>query len=306
MQESLGLIAIYAALVIGLSLKSPYFLSVGNLLNILVAVSTIGIIAIAMTMVIVSGGLDLSVGSIVALTGVMVAQLSHQMPMGAAVGFALLCGVLVGLFNGFAITRIGINPLITTLGTLSIARGLAFVFSGGLTQTIDNEGFAFLGQGRVAGIPFQVIVLGVLALIAAWVMRSTVFGRSIYAVGGNAQASRLAGLPVLKLQTTVYVLSGLSAALGGLFLASQLGAGAPAAASGIELSVIAAVILGGTSLVGGKGTIAGTLLGVLILGTLNNGLTLLNVSSYYQEIARGVVLLMAVALDQIRLRFGQK
>jgi len=304
--ESLGLIGIYLALVVVLSLKSPYFLGVNNLLNILVTVTPIGIIAIAMTMVIVAGGLDLSVGSVVALTGVMVAQLSHRLPMEAAIAFALLCGLLVGLFNGFAITRVGINPLITTLGTLSIARGLAFVFSSGLTQTIDNEAFAFLGQGRVAGIPFQVVVMAVLALLAAWVMRSTVFGRSIYALGGNAQASRLAGLPVLRLQTTVYVLCALSAALAGLISASQLGAGAPASAAGIELSVIAAVILGGTSLSGGKGTIAGTLLGVLILGTLNNGLTLLNVSSYYQEIARGAVLLMAVALDQIRVRFGQK
>ncbi len=306
LQELLGLLGIYALLVIGLSLTSPYFLGVGNLLNILVAVSTIGIIAIAMTMVIVSGGLDLSVGSVVALTGVMVAQLSHRMPIGAAVALALACGLGIGLFNGFAITRVGINPLIATLGMLSIARGLAFVFSGGLTQTIESEAFAFLGRGRIGGIPFQVIVLALLTLLAAWVMRSTVFGRSIYAIGGNAQASRLSGLPVLRLQMVVYVLSGLSAALGGLFLASQLGAGAPAAAAGIELSVIAAVILGGTSLNGGKGTIAGTLLGVLILGTLNNGLTLLNVSSYYQEIARGAVLLMAVALDQIRLRFGQK
>ncbi len=305
-QESLGLLGIYAALFIGLSLSSPYFLSLNNFLNILVAVATIGIIAIAMTMVIVSGGLDLSVGSVVALTGVLVAQLSHRMPIGASVVCALVCGLVVGLINGVAITKIGINPLITTLGTLSIARGLAFVFSGGLTQTIDSEPFGFLGRGFVAGIPVQVIVLGALALLAAWVMRSTIFGRSIYAVGGNAQASRLAGLPVQRLQMTVYVLSGLSAALGGVFLASQLGAGAPAAAAGIELSVIAAVILGGTSLSGGKGAIAGTLLGVLILGTLNNGLTLLNVSSYYQEIARGLVLLLAVALDQLRLRFGQK
>lgn len=305
-QESLGLIGIYAALIISLSLMSPYFLSVNNFLNILVNVTTIGIIAIAMTMVIVSGGLDLSVGSVVALTGVMIAQLSHHMPIAGAVAMAMVGGLIVGVFNGFAITKIGINPLITTLGTLSIARGLSLVYSGGLTESIDNDAFAFLGRGFVAGIPFQVIVLALLALLAAWVMRFTVFGRSIYAIGGNPQASRLAGLPVSRLQMTVYILSALSAVLAGVFSASQLGAGAPTASTGIELSVIAAVILGGTSLSGGKGTIAGTLLGVLILGTLNNGLTLLNVSSYYQEIARGLVLLLAVALDQIRLRFGQK
>lgn len=305
-QESLGLLGIYAVLLVALSLLSPYFLSVSNFLNILVAVSTIGIIAVAMTMVIVSGGIDLSVGSVVALAGVAVAQLSHPMPIAAAVLMALLVGLIVGLFNGWAITSLGINPLIATLGTLSIARGLSFVFSGGLTQTIDAPGFEYLGRGFLLGVPFQVVVMALLFLLAAWVMRSTVFGRSVYAIGGNAQASRLAGLPVRGLQMAVYLLSGLSAALGGVFLASQLGAGAPQAASGIELSVIAAVILGGTSLSGGKGTIGGTLLGVLILGTLNNGLTLLNVSSYYQEVARGVVLLLAVGLDQLRLRLGKR
>lgn len=305
-QESAGLLGVYALLLVALSLKSPYFLSLNNFFNILVAVSTIGLVAVAMTLVIVSGGIDLSVGSIVALTGVCVAQLSHQMPIGAAVGIALLVGLLVGWFNGLAVTKIGINPLIATLGTLSIARGLAFVFSGGLTQSIDSEGFGFLGRGFVAGVPFQVIVMAVLFGLAAWVMKFTTFGRGIYAVGGNATAARLAGLPVQRLQMTVYILSGACAALGGVFLASQLGAGAPASSSGLELSVIAAVILGGTSLSGGKGTIAGTLLGVLILGTLNNGLTLLNVSSYYQDVARGVVLLLAVGLDQLRLRVANR
>jgi len=305
-QELLGLVGIYALLIVVLSLKSPYFLSLNNFSNILVAVSTTGIIAVAMTLVIVAGGIDLSVGSVVALTGVTVAQLSHRMPIGAAVGLGLGVGVGVGLFNGVAITRVGFNPLIATLGSLSIARGLSFVFSGGLTQSIDDESFGFLGRGFVRGVPFQVLVMAVLFVVAAWVMKATVFGRSIYAIGGNPHASRLSGLPVRSLQMWVYLLSGLAAALGGVFLASQLGAGAPVAASGIELSVIAAVILGGTSLSGGKGTIAGTLLGVLILGTLNNGLTLLNVTSYYQEVARGVVLLLAVGLDQLRLRLGSR
>jgi ribose transport system permease protein len=305
-QTSLGLLGVYVILIITLSLMSPYFFTVNNLMNILVAVSTIGIIAVGMTMVIVSGGIDLSVGSVVALTGTVVAQLSNHMPMPAAIGIALGVGLVVGLFNGIAITRIGINPLIATLGSLSIARGLAFVFSKGLSASITDEGFGVLGRGFVVGIPVQVIVMLVLFLLVALVMRHTVFGRSLYAIGGNAQASRLAGLPVSLLQMGVYLISSLSAALGGLVLASQLSAGAPAAAAGIELSVIAAVILGGTSLSGGKGTIGGTLLGVLILGTLNNGLTLLNVSSYYQEVARGTVLLLAVGLDQLRLRLASR
>jgi ribose transport system permease protein len=301
-QEALGLLGIYVILIVVLSILSPYFLSVNNFLNILVAISVIGIMSVATTMVIVSGGIDLSIGSVVAIAGVIVSSLSLTIPMPLAILAALGIGIVVGGINGLAVTRFNINPLIATLGMLSIVRGFAFVLSGGLTRDIFDEGFGFLGRGYLLGIPFQVIVMAILFLLAAWVMRQTTFGRSIYAIGGNAQAARLAGLPVRRLQMTVYILSGLSAAIGGVFLASQLSAGAPAAATGIELSVIAAVILGGSSLNGGKGTIWGTLLGVLILGTLNNGLTLLNVSSYYQDVARGGVLLLAVGLDQLRLR----
>jgi ribose transport system permease protein len=301
-REAAGLLGIYIILLVALSILSPYFLGVNNFLNILVAVSTIGIMSVTMTMVIVSGGIDLSIGSVVAIAGVIVAQFSQSVPMPIVILIALVVGALIGAINGLAVTRLNINPLIATLGMMSIVRGLAFVYSGGLTRDIFSEGFAFLGQGYLLGIPFQVIVMIILFLLTAWVLRQTTFGRAIYAVGGNAQASRLAGMPVRRVQMTVYILSGLSAALGGIFLASQLSAGAPAAASGIELSVIAAVILGGSSLSGGKGSIWGTLLGVLILGTLNNGLTLLNVSSYYQDVARGLVLLLAVGIDQLRLR----
>lgn len=306
-REELGLLLVYFLLFAVLSwLAWPYFLKVRNLLNILVAVSTIGIISVAMTMVIVSGGIDLSIGSVVALTGVIIAQLAPHVSMPLAVGLALLAGAAVGALNGAAITFARINPLIATLGTLSIIRGLAFAFSGGLTQTIPDRSFHFLGRGFVFGIPFPAIVMIVLFALTAWVMRWAVFGRNIYAIGGNAQASRLAGLPVNGLRMTVYILSGTSAALGGVFLASQLGAAAPQAAQGLELSVIAAVILGGTSLAGGKGSIWGTLLGVLIMGTLNNGLTLLNVSSYYQDVARGAVLLAAVGLDQLRQSWSDR
>jgi ribose transport system permease protein len=306
-REELGLVIVYILLFGALTLLAwPYFHKVRNLLNILVAVSTIGIISVAMTMVIVSGGIDLSIGSVVALTGVIIAYLSHHVPMPFAIGAALLAGAAVGALNGAAISFARINPLITTLGTLSIVRGLAFAFSGGLTQTISDPSFQFLGRGLVLGAPFPAIVMVVLFVLTAWVMGWTVFGRNIYAIGGNAQASRLAGIAVTPLRMTIYILSGVSAALGGIFLASQLGAAAPQAALGLELSVIAAVILGGTSLSGGRGTIWGTLLGVLIMGTLNNGLTLLNLSSYYQDVARGSVLLLAVGLDQMRQRWGER
>jgi ribose transport system permease protein len=304
--EELGLLLVYMMLFGALAwMAAPYFLKLRNLLNILVAVSTIGIIAVSMTMVIVSGGIDLSIGSVVALTGVMVAQLSHSMSMLAAAAIALLAGTAVGVFNGLAITVGRINPFIVTLATMSIVRGLAMRYSGGLTQSIEASGFDFLGRGFVLRVPFPAVVMLVLFVSTGWAMGSTIFGRNIYAVGGNAQASRLAGLPVTSIRLTVYVLSGFSAALAGLFLTSQLGAGAPQAALGMELSVIAAVILGGTSLAGGKGTIWGTLLGVLIMGTLNNGLVLLNVPSEMQDVGRGTVLLLAVGLDQLKQRWQE-
>jgi len=306
-RDEVGLIIVYLLLFGALTLLAwPYFHKVRNLMNILVAVSTIGIISVAMTMVIISGGIDLSIGSVVALTGVIIAYLSHHVPMPMAIGAALLAGAAVGALNGAAISFARINPLIATLGTLSIFRGLAFAFSGGLTQTIQDTSFQFLGRGFFLRIPFPAIVMVALFIVTAWVMGSTIFGRNIYAIGGNAQASRLAGIAVTPMRMSVYILSGLSAALGGIFLASQLGAAAPQAAQGIELSVIAAVILGGASLSGGKGTIWGTLLGVLIMGTLNNGLNLLHVSSYYQDVARGTVLLLAVALDQLRQRWSER
>ena len=302
-RDELGLLVVYLILCGFMAIRSPYFFSPHNFKNILVAVSTIGILSVGTTMVIVTGGIDLSIGSVLALTGVLVAYFSHHMPIPAAVSLALLIGAAAGAFNGLMITRVGINPLIATLGSLSIHRGLAFDFSGGLTQSVSGDGFAFLGNATLFGVPFQVLVTVLLFLVAAWVMGWTVFGRSVYAIGGNAQASRLAGLPVRRLQMIVYTLCGLGAAVGAMFQVSHLGVADPKATNEIELSVIAAVILGGTSLSGGKGTLSGTLLGVLIMGTLNNGLTLLDVSSYNQDVARGAVLLLAVAIDQLRLRW---
>lgn len=299
--EELSLLVVYILMFALLAyLGRPYFLRPQNLVNILLQVSTVGIISVTMTMVIVSGGIDLSIGSVVALTGVIIAGWSHHMPMPAAIAAALLIGTAIGAFNGAAITFAGINPLITTLATLSIVRALAMRFSGGLTQSVTDESFRFLGRGYLLGVPVPVIVMLILFALTAIVMGMTIVGRNIYAIGGNAAASRLAGLPVSALRLTVYTLSGLSAALGGVFLTAQLGAAAPQAASGLELSVIAAVILGGTSLSGGKGTIFGTLLGVLIMGTLESGLNTLGARSETKDFAKGVVLLAAVGIDQLR------
>lgn len=295
--------ALLLGMVVYFSWASPFFLSVNNFLNIGSNIAYIGIMAIAMTMVIVSGGFDLSVGAVVALTAVTVAKI-HDLDVNiwiaVAAGFAV--GPIVGLSNGLLVTKVGINPLITTLGTMSIVRGLAFVLTGGLTGTILDSGFAVIGRGEIVGIPWPLIILLVWFIIALIVTTSTRFGRDLYSIGGNAEASRLAGIPVDRRKIAVYVISGGAASVAGIVLASQLGAGAPQSAAGVELTVITAVILGGTSLSGGKGTVWGTMLGVFIMGVLNNGLALLRVSSFYQDVFRGAVLLLAVTVDQLGQR----
>ena len=297
-----SLLGTYALLVITLSILSPYFLSVNNFLNILLSVAIIGIISVGMTLLLISGGLDLSVGGVVALVGVVIAQTQASLGIGGAVVMGVTVGMLFGLINGLAVTWVGINPLITTLGTMSVSRGLAFVFSGGLTQPVLDESFGFWGRDFIFGVPVPVVIFAIFFTLGYIVLRHTVLGRAIYSIGGNPKASRLASIQVTRVQMLVYLLCATGGAVGGILLTSQLAAAAPQAATGIELSVIAAVILGGTSLSGGTGTLLGTLMGVLIMGTLNNGLTLLSVNAYYQEIARGLVLLLAVAIDQLRNR----
>ena len=301
LREGAGLVAIYVLILVVMSSLSPYFLTTRNFINLLLYSSTLGIIAMFTTMLMVGGGLDMSVGSTVALVGVVISHTQYALGIWGAVAVGVLVAVLIGVINGLLVTRVGINALIATLGMLSVARGFAFVFSNGLTEPVLDPAFGKLGRGFILGLPVPVIVLVVLIVGAYIVMRHTNYGRAMYSIGGNPVASHLAGLPVRRYQFIAFVMSGLSAGIASVFLTSQLGAGAPQAAQGLELSVIGAVILGGTSLAGGKGTILGTLIGVLILGTLNNGMVLLSVSSYYQQIAQGVVLLLAVGLDQFRI-----
>ncbi|MCP4166428.1 MAG: ABC transporter permease [Chloroflexi bacterium] len=302
LREGAGLVVMYLVILVAMSLLSPYFLTTRNFINLLLASSTMGIIAMFTTMLMVGGGLDLSVGSTVALVGVIISHSQYTLGIWGAVAVGLIAAIIIGITNGVLVTRVGINALITTLGMFSVVRGLAFVFSGGLTEPMLDPTFGELGRGFVAGIPVPVIVLVIVTIICAIVMKFMRYGRAMYSVGGNATASHLAGLRVQRYQMLAYILSALSAGIAGVLLTSQLGAGAPQAATGLEISVIAAVILGGTSLAGGKGTIAGTLIGVLILGTLTNGMILLGVSAYYQQIAQGFVLLLAVGLDQLRTR----
>ncbi len=298
----IGLLVVYAIIILIFSQLSPFFLTKNNFLNILVGVSILGIVAATQTMVIIARGFDLSVGSTVALAGVVTAEIltaggSDPLAVAGAIGV----GLIVGLVNGLLITVIRVNPLITTLATLSIVRGIAYVWTDALTQVFPGPNLRWLGTGRVFwDIPVSVLIM-LAVFVAVWLtLRFTTFGRSLFAVGGNPRAALLAGIDVGRVQLAAYVISGLSAGFAGAILAAQLSAGSPQAAMGLELNAVAAVVLGGASLAGGRGRVWGTLLGALIMETLRNGLVLTDVSSFYQMIAWGVVLLLAVVIDQLR------
>jgi ribose transport system permease protein len=298
------LFGFYILLLIVFSLLSPFFMTTRNMMAIGSNIAFIGLMAAAGTPLIIAGGLDLSVAAIAGLVGVLIAVLNGDMGVNiwVAAVLAVLLGGFIGAVNGLFCTRLRLNPLIVTLGMMSIVSGAALILTGGLTKPLMVPGFNWIGQGRIFTIPFPPILMIIVFIALSIVLRRTRFGRFVYAVGGNPEASRLIGLPVERVQMTLYVLSGVSGAVAGLMLAAMLGAAAPAAAAPHLLTVIAAIILGGTSLYGGRGSVWGTLLAVLILGTLNNGLTLNDVSSFWQDVTKGVVLMLAVSLDQIRTR----
>ncbi len=308
--DNLTTISLFASLVL-ISLffgsQTEFFFTQANLENIMSTLAIVGITALGMTLVMVSGGIDISVGSVAALSGVITSLLWLELgiPLGISTVLAILCGGLVGLINGLIVTYLKINPLITTLATFSIIRGLAFVLSEGQTNLLSNPAFNFIGRGDIWGIPFSLLIMILLYVIFALILRYTSFGRNLYAIGGSLEASRLAGISVTPHLLVVYTLSGLLAAFAGIITVSQLASSAPRAATGLEFTVITAVVLGGTSLSGGKGTLTGTLIGVIILRILNNGLVLMEVSSFYQQVARGMVLILAVGVDQIRRKLSQ-
>lgn len=297
------LLVFYLILVVLFSVLSPFFLTATNLLSIGNNMAVIGLMAATQTLLIVSGGMDLSVAAVAGLSGVIIALLfAVGWNIWLACVLAILISVVIGLINGVFVTRVGINALITTLGMMSITQGIALVVTGGLSRPLVADAFSFIGSGRIVGVPVPLIIMLLAFVILYWVLASTRFGRFVYATGGNREATRLSGVPVNRIQTRLFMLSAVSGAISGIILSSMLGASAPNAVSNDILTVIAAVILGGTSLYGGRGSVWGTLLAVLILGTLNNGLVLLNVSSFWQDVSQGVVLLLAVGLDQVRTR----
>jgi ribose/xylose/arabinose/galactoside ABC-type transport system permease subunit len=279
---------------------APAFFSFENLVNVALSIAVIGILAVGMTFVILTGGIDLSIGSVVALGGVLAAILAKQTDS-VALGFAaaLAVGIFAGAFNGAATAYFRVPPFVVTLALLTIARGLAFILSEG--RSIGNlpESFGWFGKTAVFGVPLSVVLM--LATFAAgwFVLRHTTFGRYVYAVGGNAEATFLAGINVKAVTFWVYVLNGFLVGLAAIVLASRLSAGVPNSGFQYELDVIAAVVVGGTSLTGGRGSVVSTFFGAIFIGILNNGLNLASVDPYMQKIVLGVVILLAVLIDRL-------
>ena len=278
------------------------FLTPNNMFNILRQNASNLFLATGMTMVIILGGIELSVGSVIALSGCVAAGCVVNLGLPEAVGFlaAILVGAIVGMFNGLVICKTDIPPFIVTLASMNIAKGIALVYTQGAPIRCMTDAFKFPGAGYVGPVPTPVILMLIVFVIAALMINRTQLGRHIYAVGGNAQAAKFSGINVSKVKFIVYTYTGIMAGISGVVVASRLYSGQPTAGDGAEMDAIAAVVVGGTSMSGGSGRIGGTLIGVLIIGVLNNGLNLMGVDSNWQYIVKGLVILLAVYVDFIR------
>lgn len=295
-----GVFIAFLLICVLLSVLSPNFLTVQNVLNIFRQISINGILAIGVTFVIIAGGIDLSLGSVVALTGVVAALFAQNATFALIVPLLLgiLTGIAVGTVNGLVITKGKTAPFIVTLGMMTIARGLALVISDGRPISNLSTGFKAIGSKNILFIPLPVIIFLVVIILAAVVLNRTQIGRYIYAVGGNEQAARASGINVNSIKMFAYIICSGLAGLAGILLASRITTGQPNAGVSYELDAIAAVVIGGTSLSGGVGKITGTVIGALIIGVINNGLDLMNISSYYQQIIKGLIIIAAVLIDR--------
>lgn len=281
------------------------FLTANNLLNLLLQVTSNALIAFGMTFVILTGGIDLSVGSILALSSALTAGLlGSGMPVTLAILISLIMGCILGMMNGLLISYGKLAPFIVTLATMTIFRGATLVYTNGnpITKGLsDTFLFQFLGQGYIVGIPFPVIIMFIVFIVLYVLLHKTAFGKSVYAIGGNEKAAYISGVKLNKVKIIIYSISGMMASISGLIITSRLSSAQPTAGASYEMDAIAAVVLGGTSLSGGKGRILGTLIGALIIGVLNNGLNIIGVSAFWQQVVKGVVILIAVLIDRFKV-----
>lgn len=307
-KRNAGILIAFSTICAILTFLSPVFLTTNNILNVLRQVSTNADIALGMTLVILTGGIDLSVGAVVAIAGTMAAGFIalSGLPVAVAICLGLLIGIVIGCFNGFVITKTGIPQFLVTMATLTMTRGLVYVYTGGLPIRTLNPIFNKVGSGYLGPIPFPVIYTIVLYIGVMILLYRTKLGRHIYAVGGNREAARFSGINIARVEIVVYTVIGFLSAVTGIVLCGRMYSGQPTIGNGFEFDAIAAVVLGGTSFTGGVGTIGGTIIGVLVIGVLNNGLNLLGVSSFWQLIVKGAVILLAVYIDSLKKNSGKK
>ncbi|MBJ6361643.1 ABC transporter permease [Paenibacillus sp. MAHUQ-46] len=301
--DILGVFLILFGLCVVMTFASDNFLTVDNLSSVARAFSFVAIMAIGMTIVIITGGIDMSVGSIFAFAGVITAYSysNLQLALPLCILLGVIGGAIFGFINGLLINECNLPPFIATLGTMSVARGLSYAITSGFPISMPSS-FNQLGQGMIFNIPYPIILMIVLAIIFTFVLNKMIFGRHVYAVGGSEEASAISGIKVKRVKLAVYSISGFLSAIAGIIMTARLGVAQSTAGLGYELDVIAAVIIGGASFSGGKGTIVGAILGAAIMGVLRNGLVLLNVSAYWQQTVIGLVIIIAVTIDQLRYK----
>jgi len=305
-----GIYLAFVILVVALSFANKYFLTQSNISNVLLQTSINGVLAFGMTFVIITGGIDLSVGSVLALAGIVSASFATNSPQATVAGgpypvfVALTAGVLVGVASGAIIgpivARFNVPAFVATLGMLSAARGLTLIYAGGRPVPALTPQYRWIGNGNVFGVPAPVVIFAAIFLVSWFVLARTRFGRYVYAVGGNARAAKTSGINVVRVRIAVYVISGGFAGVAGMLLAARTGSALTQAGIGYELDAIAAVVIGGISLSGGVGRMTGALIGALIIGVMNNGLDLMGIESYYQQVLKGMLIVGAVMLDQRR------
>ncbi|MFB0545353.1 MAG: ABC transporter permease [Anaerolineae bacterium] len=295
-----GALLALMAMSLFLSLTTVQFLTVDNLLFVARAISYVAIAAMGACLVIITAGIDLSVGSVMGFCGVLTALLSVNYSVAVGLPVGIVAGAFIGLVNGAMISKLRLVPFMVTLGMLSVVRGLAYVTIGGWPVTGLPKLLRFLGQGFVAGVPVPIFFTFIFAIVLSWFLSRTSYGWYIYAVGGNEEATRLSGVPVDRVKMLVYTIAGLMGGIGGILLTARLAVGESTAAYGYELDVIAATVIGGTSLQGGEGSVVGVLLGAALMGVLRNGLVLLNVTAYWQQIVIGATIVVAILIDRLR------
>lgn len=307
-KQNIGILIGLAALMAIVSLFSESFFTASNMWNILRQISTNALLAFGMTFVILIGGIDLSVGPLLAFSGVFAAYVMGNLgwPIWAAIAGSIILCSMVGMLNGVIVTKTGIAPFVVTLSVQQIFRGFAMLLANGAPIRIRDQGFINIGTTYIGPVAFPVIYMIIIMALCYVVLNKTQFGRHIYALGGNKTAARFAGIRTQRIEVMVYALSGFLAGIAGIVLAARMTAGVPATGDGYECDAIAAVVLGGASFTGGIGTIGGTLIGAIIIGVLNNGLNMLNVASFWQYVAKGVVILLAVMVDALRKQSKDK